>query len=41
MRASLVAWVDACAETTGTKTDEGGGWLSATSPKEPTTSVRT
>ena len=31
---SLVAWVDACAETTGTKTDEGGGLLFATSPKE-------
>jgi hypothetical protein len=34
---SLVAWVDACAETTGTKTDEGGGLLFATSPKEPET----
>ena len=29
--ASLAAWADACAETTGTKTEEGGGWLSAIS----------
>jgi hypothetical protein len=32
--ASLVAWVDACAETTGAKTYEGNGRLSVTSPNE-------
>jgi hypothetical protein len=34
--ASLVAWVDACAETTGTKTDEGRGQAVGDEPqREP------